>query len=255
MTILTLNNPPITEAVIEVRFSKTERASLSGVETFCNSIRTKYPVSTPLHEFNAAFAAPQSGQESQIKTRPSGFRLTNAEKNRVVFVQLDRIAVSYLPPYLPWPTLCESMRDLYLGYRNTVQQERVIRLGLRYVNRLRLPFASNFDFDEYLRAMPRLPKDVNLTDTLSAFDSTVVIPLQDVVGGVANVRQVLELSSGLESIDGNRFIPVTLDIDVFCEPDRDLPEAELWERFEQMRVKKNQIFHASLTPKALEPYT
>ncbi|MBI3776204.1 MAG: TIGR04255 family protein [Gammaproteobacteria bacterium] len=252
MTIPTLNNPPITEAIIELRFSKTERASLSGVETFCDSIRAKYPVRTPLHEFSAAFAAPQSGQESQIKTRPSGFRLTNTEKNRVVFAQLDRIAVSYLPPYPPWPALCESMRDLYFGYRNAVQQERVIRLGLRYVNRLRFPFSSNFDFDEYLRAMPRLPKDVNPTETLSAFDSTVVIPLQD-VGCVANVRQVLE-QANIESIDGNRFIPVALDIDVYCEPERDPPEPELWERFEQMRVKKNQIFRASLTPKALEPY-
>lgn len=47
-------------------------------------------------------------------------------------------------------------------------------------------------------------------------------------------------------------VSILLDIDLFCEKDVPQNEDELWQLFEQLRVRKNQIFEGCITDRVRE---
>lgn len=63
---------------------------------------------------------------------------------------------SHLQPYTNWRTFSDEARELWQAYRDAVQPHKVVRIGLRYINRLRLP--QEFELNTYLNYFPAAPE-------------------------------------------------------------------------------------------------
>jgi len=160
---------------------------------------------------------------------------------------LDGFSVSRLHPYSEWKDLRDETKRLWQFYKEIAKPDAIIRVALRYINNLNMPFPKN-DFDEYLTAPPLVPKE--LPQGVSSFLTRVVLT-EPSLGVNAIITQALELVPPIAKI--NR-LPVILDIDVFKQDPKGMEEIDVWNTIEQLRHFKNKIFDKSITPKLKETY-
>jgi len=245
----TLKNPPITEALLEVRFSLSDKVGLKQLEAFAQAEESAYPGKQPLYEQSVHAVFGKEDHSARSFVHPIGFRLQNSQGNRICQVRVDRISVSFLPPYDSWPALREATKEQYGRYRAMVPQDRIVRVGMRYINSFKLPDRDDIDLEQFLNTMPRLPKHVQLSEAVSGFETVIVMPLLD-VGCTAIVRQKLVRSEDKKVLGPS----LVLDIDVYHNALEGLEESDMWKKFDQMRNKRNAIFYGSVTEQALEPY-
>lgn len=254
MDIKTLKNPPIKEALLEIRFNPNKNVTVSKLEEFADLLSDVYtkkePVENQIFEF---MYSKEQGPHHDFNIEPSGFKLTNSQNNRVVIAAIDKFVVSFLSPYTLWSDLKDTARSLYRKYLEFAPQIEIIRLGIRYINDIKLPLTEDFNFQKYINTFQPLPKHGALPDSLSKFESVVVMPHED-IGCTSTIRQtILDAEGGDKS--SSAFLSFVLDIDVYqnkvIEPDQ---ADEIWEGFEKMRTKKNAIFFGTLTDTAITPY-
>ncbi|MCI0504758.1 MAG: TIGR04255 family protein [Gammaproteobacteria bacterium] len=253
MEITTLKNPPIIEALLEIRFNPNKDIKISKLEEFANSL-TNYPNKKPVESQRFEFMyLKEAGQQHKFDAHPSGFKMHNAQNNRIVIGEIDKLVVSFLPPYESWPSLKDTTRDIFNKYIGFVPQTQISRIGMRYINKLKLPLTDDFNFQNYITTFQPLPKyNDELPNKLAKFETFVVVPLED-IGCTSTIRQVT--LDAEEETPGPAYLPFILDVDIFqIKLQEDIKGNDIWETFNKMREKRNAIFFGSLTDAALEPY-
>lgn len=254
METKTLKNPPIQEALLEIKFNPNKNVTVSKLKEFADSLSDVYTRIEPMENqfFEIKFTKEQSPKHD-YNIEPSGFKLTNAQNNRVVIAAIDKFVVSFLSPYTPWPDLKNTAESLYKKYLAYAPQTNIIRLGMRYINSIKFPLTEDFNFQKYINTFQPLPKHDALPDAISKFESVVIMPHED-IGCVSTIRQATLDVEGADD-GGPAYLPFILDIDVYqskaIEP---IQTDEIWQNFEKMRTKKNAIFFSTLTDTAIIPY-
>jgi uncharacterized protein (TIGR04255 family) len=187
----------------------------------------------------------QFGSDEELKNDVStgliGVRLDDQEGRWVVQAKSDGLAISRLPPYESWEGLVATLRALWPLYVEIFEPSAVLRLGVRYINRVPLPDAENIDLDSLLTAGPKIP--LTLPQTLTQFVTRVIFPLP-AEGIVLTVLQALEPAPG--DVAGRR-AHVVLDIDAACEQAMTPTAPGMWGRLDSLRDAKNMAFFGSLT--------
>ncbi len=240
-----LTNPPIVEALIELRFSPNNQVTLEQLENFAELESNRYPTRERIHAKNVEISA-------KYDTYPSGFRLKNIDENRIIACTIDRLVVTFKPPYISWPTLQKAAQTAFSNYSNHVSHGKLTRIGMRYINKIKIPLQSELDFEQYINTMPKMPKIEGIPETIQSFETLLVIPFQDIPSGAATVKQVLlPPETGRNQ---TKTLPFILDIDIFCELENNFKDSSIWTLFNKFHEKKNKLFFASLTEKTLEMY-
>jgi len=126
-----------------------------------------------------------------------------------------------------------------------VKPQEVNRVAVRYINEMELPLPLA-DFKEYLSAPPEVP--AGLPQTLSGFFQRVVMA-DTVKDRMAAVSQAFEGVQATETADK---ITVFLDIDAFSQVSMSADSQEVWDKLDELREFKNNIFFEHLTDKTLE---
>jgi len=255
MEIRTLANPPITEATLEIRFNPNKNITVENLLKFAESLKAKYPKQEPIliQSFEIKFSDQNTQQRRDINSQAVGYRLTNPQGNQTIIAAIDKLAISTLAPYKPWPELRDILNKLFTDYLTYASQTEITRLGMRYINKVHLPLEDNFDFQKYLTVFQPLPKYNGLPNVVSKFESMVTIPLSD-IDCISNIRQVL-LEPEKNEISDQELLPFILDIDVIRVETLKISQSdEIWESFDKMREKKNAIFFGTFNDPALEPH-
>lgn len=245
-----LKTTPIVEAVLELLFGPNETVKMEQIEAFATAVRERFPLKKPIYEQVLAFKIdPPAASQSVTDIKPVGLELRNTANNRVLLPRVDRFTISYLPPYISWPALLTDLKTYYEIYKAHVSHGPLVRLGMRYINRLEISFENQrVDLDEYLKTGPKLPTEYGLEDVVGAYSSNVLIPIptEDQLCR-ARIHQELPEPKGVVQ-------PMVLDIDVFYAITAPLTWDVIAQRFEIMRQGRNAIFFGTLTEKALAPY-
>jgi len=254
MECKTLKNPPITEALIEIKFNTNKNVTVSKLEEFADSIASVYPKKEATEDQSFAFMfTKDDGPKHEINIKPSGFKVTSANNNRVVICAIDKFVVSFTPPYTPWPDLKDTARDLYNKYLDFAPQTEVTRIGMRYINNVHFPLDKEFGFQKYIKTMVLLPQYKGLPDSLTKFETVVIMPFTD-IDCVSTIRQVLMDSEKKEGAE-MQYLPFVLDIDVYQNKSyTDIKSDSVWNVLNAMRDKKNSVFFGTFTDDALRPY-
>lgn len=251
--IIELSQPPIFEALIEIRFDPNKDVTLENIEKLWDEIKEDYPVKEKLQTYSNTLKIVEGEQQSDVSVAPAGFRFTNKKKNRTVIADFEKITVSYQAPYQSWPALRQKTEGILEKYLKHVKQNTVVRIGMRYINHLSIDDSVDFNISNYTNTSPFVAVDDELSNSFSVFETFCVKQFDD-IDCTSHIRQALLPAQTDKKPNVGQF-KFVLDIDLFKEKlSLNVDSPSIWDIIDDMRTKRNLIFFGTLTSKALERY-
>ena len=240
-------NPPITEALIDIRVDLPKEITLDKLLLFHDEVKERFPLKEGKVESKTGLkVSPGSGpQISEHVVAMTGYLFRSSDKTKVVQSRLDGFTFNKLKPYEHWESFCNEAKELWIKFLKIAKPRNTTRLALRYINQIDIPLPFN-DFDEYILTIPEIAP--GLPNALSEFLMKLVIPNDE----IKSKAIILETMKNVETKNGQKVLPLIFDIDVFRIISLDPDSEEIWNVISTLRNFKNDIFHKSLTPKAKE---
>lgn len=228
---ITFKNPPITEAVLDIRVNLPKEFDVHQLEKFQNGIEKEFPIKKVNTQWETSLSD------------PNGYVFTSSDNKKIVQARMDGFTFSKLKPYDNWDAFSKEAKKLWEKYIKTAKPIGISRVALRYINLIELPHPAG-DFKEYFLTGPEIVS--GLPQGLAEFFMRLVIP--DIkTQNTAIIIETVDASKLTESI-----FPLIFDIDVFRLVNITPEDSNLWKVFESLREYKNQIFMSSFTKKTKE---
>lgn len=243
MTHPILSKAPIVEALVDLSVKSAAGISHADLTEVKDAFKERYPTAKELRSFMADVQVnADRGSSHSVTTEVVGYRLEKNDQPFVVLLRRNGLTVSRLKPYTTWEDLIAEARYVWSRYLEVCKPEAVSKVATRFINNLELP-AIGLDFDDYLAAPPRIPK--NLPEVLKEFLVRLVVP--DESGAEIAILQSLQ---GTDL--GTQTVHVILDIDVYKVVQMDPRSEDPWQLLDIMRRLKNSTFFGAITPRTLE---
>ncbi len=232
---------PITEAIIDLRVELGDNMAASELRRVHLGQETAYPT---VEAVNVAVGQMQFGE--RVSTTASekhvGFWFRSADGKQLYQARLDGFSMNRLMPYESWEPFRSEARRLWDVYRSVAKPVKVVRIAVRYINRLDIPLPLR-DLKDYLRTVPEVSGD--LPQGLAGYFMQLAIPQDD-------LHAVVMLNEALIEPATPDVASVVLDIDLFRTADLPTSDDGLWGLFEELHVRKNDVFEACITDQARE---
>jgi uncharacterized protein (TIGR04255 family) len=236
-----LEHAPIAEAVIDFRVLPREDVTVDHFAGLTPHIGSQYNQATLMQSIQARF-----GIDRGLPVKPTQVQSTVGWMYQmggaVAQFRTNGFTFSKLEPYTTWDDVFGEAQRLWSIYLKIARPLEAKRLAVRYINRLRVPSAT--DLRDYLEAPPVLPPPI--PSAIREFLTRVLV-----FDSVRNASAIL--IQALEALDPTT-IQILLDIDAFRDVALPPGDPSLLEVFEQLRSLKNDIFFASVTEKTVEMY-
>lgn len=231
--------PPAVAAVIEIRTAADVPAdALRKVRV---RLAKRLPVSEDL--VNVSLSGVAGAPNMNVNQVPIGHRLVSGDGATTVLVRNNGLTVSRGAPYLGWEALAAEFEASWKTWARVVGRKPIAQIGVRFTNRLDIPWDSPRVVEEtdYLNVgTPKPPFDHgHYQSFFSIFETTIT-----------DEAFKLILQVGVAEPQLVEHVALLLDIDVISRVDGSLSDTDLWERLGQMRLEKNRIFEACITDKA-----
>ena len=153
-------------------------------------------------------------------------------------LQQHSFSYSHLAPYTQWELFSSECKKLWRLFLDRGKPVQVTRLGVRNINRLKLP-PGDIELSEYLNFAPDFP---GVFGTVGDVLMRIRGPQLAVGPGG---RAIVTLAS--EHSEAKDHQPVVLDIDIIVESRWSPDEVALWDQLERLRERKNELFEACIT--------
>lgn len=241
-----LTRSPITEAIVDVRASVPDDSDLSRLEAVKEAMKGELPLAETMRDLDWSSRRDSKSPESsgEAAARPRGFILRSEDGTRVAKIRPDGFALIRLAPYPGWKPVFADARKLLAVYFGAASATRVLRVAIRFVNRMLLandarPLSARF------AGLPAVPKGsprelVDYTQRMVTRDSRR--------GTVASVQQTIERS------ELSRAEAMILDVEAYVERRSGLSIAEVERRLEELRRVKNRIFFSFISERTAREY-
>lgn len=149
-------NPPIQEAVCEIRFAEGPGADVTlGGRVFAE-LRAEYPAKPkdqPMVE--AEVSEVLGAQQVQIRQTGRKIQLSNDDGTRMVSIAPTLLSVHALKPYRGWEEFRDRLRRAYEAFVAAAQPPAVTRIGVRFIDHISIP--AGFDDARRLVSIPMNP--------------------------------------------------------------------------------------------------
>lgn len=245
MLDLDYENPPITEAIIDIRVKLPEDFMLEQLPEDFGSFLLSYPDKKWMtkQEGEILFESDSEPKFSSI-SKKVGIALTSEDQERIAQFRIDGFTLSQLRPYRGWAKFKKDSEEAWNAYRNIFTPARVSRLAVRFINRLDLPLQDGrLEFEDYLKTYPELSPD--FAKDMGGFFMKLLIPRPDYASDVI-------LQQGVMNSSESNVVSILLDIDAFREIDEEASSPEIWNIFDALRNLKNEAFKHSITERTEE---
>lgn len=158
--MLAYRQPPLLEALCEFRFTSAEDAPWDGTipGLLYARIADVYPIRTESPALD--------GGNSRALPRMRA-RFSSPDGTRVVQVGQDLLVVNAVAPHLGWPLLRSESLRVFQEYRAIARPSAVRTIGVRYINRITVPWSPTASLDEYFALLPAVP--IGLAEHLREF--------------------------------------------------------------------------------------
>lgn len=235
-----LPHAPITEALIDIQVVPRDGLTFAGLQESISAPEFGYYVKNPISEGTFGFMLTSNGTQPQTTAQAVqiGLRLHSHDEKYVAQCRLSGFTLSRLPPYEEWPNLIQEARRVWAVYTERLLPKRVTRVATRFINNLQLPMNHGESYQKYLHKLVDVPDEAPqaVASFLQRFH------LVDVESDASVV-----LTLALDNAPPGARAPVILDIDAFRLTDLELPNQNLWDILEKLRVLKNRCFFGTIT--------
>jgi uncharacterized protein (TIGR04255 family) len=227
------------EAIVEVSIGNP--IAMTVVERLRDKLLESYPL--PPQALITANVELRSDTASVVQQQVQGFKLTASDGAGLVTIGPRSIGTSRLAPYEGWESFIASARTNWDIWKRQVGWQKIVRIGVRYINRIDIPASAAVSIDDYLTFSIKGPA-LELPP-MTSFAINEVRPL-------GKDECQLILNAGLVPSPLVKTISFLLDLDI--SRDTDLPQNDeaLWAFVERIREHKNFIFEGCITDRARE---
>lgn len=233
-------HPPITEAVLELRFKNV--ASKDVIEKAARRSASQYVYTD---EDNAVqFQLDAEKRTTDILAQWQGIKLSSLDRTDIVIFRTTAYVCSRLAPYPGWDAFKERAQRGWEDWKKAAGATEIARIGLRYINRIDLPAGQDVvKIEDYLTVGPRMP-DLDF-GPISAYTVQILRPI-----GADDCGLVLNSGPIPSPLLGH--ISFILDLDIFRESEIPRRDDQLWALIDKMRTHKNRVFECLITNQARE---
>lgn len=240
----TYKTPPLLEAVCELRFGAKTPFSEAQIKAFHSKIKAQFPVSKKGKVHSLELKIEANKAPSKDKSFKEGFYefdqfLSEDEKYSV---QLDggRVSIHRIRPYTSWTEFFPLIKAVYSSYVETFSPEKVLRIGIRFVNEVAAP-SEGFSFTDYFNIKASLPSLAE-NNQKSLFVGSVF----EQEGGRDAIKVQFVEKQSLESVPNRVFV---LDFDYFlANPVIEFSGIEEW--LQKAHTNLEAVFEGVITDKA-----
>lgn len=233
---------PIIEAIFDIRVGSLINCNVEQLELIHDVLKDKYPQKRKSINFSGKIELKEDKQFiNDINSNILGYVFSNNENNKIVQFRLDGFTFNIIGQYSDWTEFSSEAFNLFEIYQSNFIPNSIIRIALRYLNRIELPLPFK-DFNEYITNMPPIPDC--LPQAFNHFFMQINVPCNTPNSNVI-------LTETIEPINQNK-LPFILDIDVFKNEQIGLSIESLKVDFEEIRNIKNSIFENTITDKLRE---
>ncbi len=235
--------PPITEAVIEIRFATP--ADDPAVAKASADFKSYYPQEELITNVGVQLYLPSS---PQIKTKAQtvekrGRRRSSLDQTQLLLLWPENFVISQLAPYPGWDAFFDRFRRDWEMWKRAIGYRKISRVGVRYLNRIDIPLSGPLiQHEHFLNIYPNIPEFLG---PMSSYAVQAQLPLQDVGCN-------LTLNSGLVPSPVLSHASFLFDQDIAKEESPPQNDEGLYRLLNQIRIKKNTVFEACVTDKARE---
>ena len=243
-------NPPIEEALCEFRFQPGQDWNLTIPGRLQSVIGDEYPGKPRERRFVEVGVRAEGGMPSDLSVGGGLVRvqLTTADGTRMVGVGPDVLSIHMLRPYQDrersdgggWEEFQPRIVEALGAYWPISEPQGVIRVGVRYINKIVVPQAR-VKVEDYLTCA--LPEVEGLPSNLAEFMSRVDYRYDD------DMRIVLSQST-IEAPQGH--VGFLLDLDAIWERPDPVGINEASEIAADLRDRERDAFEAVITERARE---
>lgn len=243
MGVQTYKRPPIIEAMIQVSFADRLHADeLAKADAALSQYYAQHHGSKNINF--AVTLEPSSNAEPRTQFQSEeGHRRNSADHTEVVVLWPRSFLMSQLAPYPGWAEFFGRFQRDWALWKKAVGYRKIIRIGVRYVNRIDIPVTGQIvDYENYLRIYPHVP---DYFGPNQAYAIQIRFPIPDLGCGL-----LINSSSAPPPLLGHSsFI---LDQDIARDVDIPQKDEALYDLLNDIHTKKNEVFEACITDRARE---
>lgn len=233
------NFAPIKEAIFDLRVDQLEQGSIEQLEKLHEKLSETYPNKKKQINFVGKIDLRNDIEvKNESHSDVRGFLFSNTDNTRQVQIRLDGFTFNMLNPYSEWKDFSEEALRLWGFYSSVLKPKSVVRIALRYINKIDIPLPLN-SFQEYILNMPPIPS--SLPQTFENFFMQIDVPCNN-DGTHVVLTETIGKPTKLK-------IPFILDIDAYKVGMINKDYANLKVEFEKLRDLKNKTFEGCITDK------
>lgn len=240
-------NPPIEEALCELRFFPGQEWDLTIPGHFHEKIRKRYPGKPRQKD------ALQAGLHAKEQAPELTFHIAQAvpkiqfpsdDDTRLIAIAPDILSIHILRPYSEWEDFKARIQEALGTYIETVNPKGIARIGVRYINRINIK-KDVLKLPEYFVSALNPPEQLPVT--MTGFFSRIEHRYKD-----KPVKLVQTFASAVAPEGISSFI---LDLDVIAEySEKPLPLDNAMDCVEDLRKRERVAFESHITDKTRETF-
>jgi len=236
-----LKNPPIVEAIIDIRVSPVVAVSESIIRAIVGDLDEHYQSIAPLPMRDLKVTVGKTALEKTETTR--GYIIQSLDGVNKSQFRIDGFTFNRLQPYTNWEEISRDAKTLWKLYKTKFSPKQISRIAVRYINQMQ--FDTDIEgISHYLTAPPKLHEIFELPTKNFLMRATI----EDIDKQLAST-----ITQEINQDDISGRTVVILDIEAFSTRKFSIANEELmWANFEQLRETKNNIFYKSITQHAIE---
>lgn len=235
------HNPPIEEALVEIQFAPSKEWDPTISLNFYDKIKDTY-IGKPQDRISILASIKQNPNEGSpfVEATQELDRVRYPDKDGTSLVSIGHnvMSVHVLRPYPSWDNFFPKIKEAYNAYIEASEPVGIVRIGLRYINKIEIPSSESVDLRDYFNSPPSTPDGIPVN--MSNFFTRTESVYKD---APIKLIQTFGTSSAPENTYG-----FLLDIDLVCMlPENPLPCDQALEVIADMRSRERDAFEAYIT--------
>ncbi len=237
-----LDQAPISEAILDIGVEAD--APLEATDAFAKRVAETYPEASPVFTVEAFFSVnPGKSGVAGSQSAAIGKICWNPDKTRAVQARTNGFTMNHVKRYDSWKELRAEAVPRWDEYVDAIRPKKVVRLALRYINRIRLP--ADGDLNRYMRTHPQI--GAGLSQEAGNFFMRVEIPFPEKRVAVITEAAVPREADAVER-------DLILNVDAVTVREFEPRDPAIWNELDELREIKNKCFFGSLQEQTWRKY-
>jgi uncharacterized protein (TIGR04255 family) len=237
--------PPLIEAIFEANFI-AEAWDMTMVGDFYKQINHDFPIKMTKEQAGLGIEINQTGANIVNRNQKSITQFFNEQKNQLVQVSTNMLAVNSLPPYMSWDNFKALIVRCLAHYQEVAKPKGFASIMLRYINKVNIGEECSYDnMRRYFHLLPHIPD--GLPHSATSLNTNIEMPFDERSNILSIVQATLLPEMDMQA-------PVLFDLNFICIKPQTVALEHIENWLEHAHTQIERIFEDSLTTEAKQSF-